>query len=185
MKRMFVCLAAVCIAGAVVLPAGAAGDPYVESDGTQAINTGYFANPKTKVEIDFAMLDLQTQQQRMFGANNTHSSAGLVVFQMYVNGSRGYSFALTDKGQGDTWWTVRPDNVQIYATAERRFFVLDAPHSLASFYTDGQLVTSRTTKTITQTSTYPLALFATCSTESYTVCVSRVRELTVSTSCML
>ena len=149
------------IAGMMVLSAAAA-VPYVESDGTQAINTGYFVNPSTKIEIDFAMTDLVTAQQRMFGCNNTANNAGLVLCQLYVNGSRGYSFALSDNPQGNTWWTIRPDSVQIYVTSARRFFVLDAPNKLASLYTDGVLNASRETKTITQTATYPLTLFATC-----------------------
>ena len=160
MKQMMR-VAAMGIAGMMVLSAAAA-VPYIESDGTQAINTGYFVNPKTKIEIDFAMTDLVTAQQRMFGCNNTANNAGLVLCQLYVNGSRGYSFALSENPLGSTWWTIRPDSVQIYVTAARRFFVLDAPNKLASLYTDGVLNASRETKTITQTATYPLTLFATC-----------------------
>ena len=160
MKQMMR-VAAMGIAGVMVLSAAAA-VPYVESDGTQAINTGYFVNPSTKIEIDFAMTDLVTAQQRMFGCNNTANNAGLVLCQLYVNGSRGYSFALSENPLGSTWWTIRPDSVQIYVTAARRFFVLDAPNKLASLYTDGVLNASRETKTITQTATYPLTLFATC-----------------------
>ena len=154
-------VAAMGIAGMMVLSAAAA-VPYIESDGTQAINTGYFVNPSTKIEIDFAMRDLVTAQQRMFGCNNTANNDGLVLCQLYVNGSRGYSFALSENPLGSTWWTIRPDSVQIYVTTARRFFVLDAPNKLASLYTDGVLNASRETKTITQTATYPLTLFATC-----------------------
>ena len=102
MKRLFAYAAATCIAGGLALSAFA--DPYVETDGSQAVNTKYFVTPKTRVEVDYAMQDLQTQQQRIFGCN------GNAVCQHYINGSRGYSFALKDSS-GD-WLTVRPDDVQ-------------------------------------------------------------------------
>ena len=160
MKKCFAFATAVCIVGGMVLSAFGAGDPYIETDGSQAVNTKYFVTPKTRVEIDYAMLDLQTVQQRMFGC------LGNVVCQHYINGSRGYSFALQNSS-GD-WLTVRPDNVQLFATADRRRFVLDAKNKLASFYTGGALVTSRATKTVTNTANFPLALFATCNNATCT-----------------
>ena len=160
MKKCFTFATAVCIAGGVVLSSFGAGDPYIETDGSQAVNTKYFVTPKTRVEIDYAMLDLQTVQQRMFGC------LGNVVCQHYINGSRGYSFALQNSS-GD-WLTVRPDNVQLFATADRRRFVLDVKNRLASFYTDGVLVTSRATKNVTNTANYPLGLFTTCNNAAFT-----------------
>ena len=158
MKKCFTFATAVCIAGGMVF--SALGDPYIETDGSQAVNTGYFVKPKTRVEVDYAMLDLQTVQQRVFGC------LGNVVCQHYINGSRGYSFALQNSS-GD-WLTVRPDNVQIFATADRRRFVLDVKNKLASFYTDGVLVTSRATKNVTNTANYPLGLFTTCNNAAFT-----------------
>ena len=64
MKKCFAFATAVCIAGGMALAAFA--DPYIETDGSQAVNTGYFVKPKTRVEVDYAMLDLQTVQQRIF-----------------------------------------------------------------------------------------------------------------------
>ena len=54
-------LAAMGIVGMAVFTAFAE-DAYVESDGTQAVNTGYFANPGTKVVIDYTLLDVTTVQ---------------------------------------------------------------------------------------------------------------------------
>ena len=157
MKQMMR-VAAMGIAGLMAL--SAIGDPYIETDGSQVINTKYFVKPTTRVEVDYAMLNLLTAQQRVFGC------LGNVVFQHYINGAYGYSFALQNSS-GD-WLTVRPDNVQIYATADRRRFVLDAKNKLASFYTGGALVTSRATKTVTNTANFPLALFATCNNATCT-----------------
>lgn len=47
---------------------------YLESTGTQYINTGYYINPKTKIECEFQFTDSTKKQQRVFGvadsANN-------------------------------------------------------------------------------------------------------------------
>ena len=60
MKRLFACAAAVCIAGGMVLSAAAA-DAYIESSGAQAIDTGYYPNPNTKIEVDFQYTKLVHQ----------------------------------------------------------------------------------------------------------------------------
>lgn len=47
---------------------------YLESTGTQYINTNYFVNPKTKIECEFQFTDSTKKQQRIFGgidSNNT------------------------------------------------------------------------------------------------------------------
>ena len=52
---------------AVLVALSAFGEPYIETDGSQYVNTGYFVNPKTRVEMDYALLDTTRAQQRMFG----------------------------------------------------------------------------------------------------------------------
>lgn len=47
---------------------------YLESTGTQYIDTNYFINPKTKIECEFQFTDSTKKQQRIFGgidSNNT------------------------------------------------------------------------------------------------------------------
>ena len=66
MKRMLACVAAMGIAGMMVLSA-AAEDAYIQTDGTQAVNTGYHVTSTTKVVMDCALMDNTTKQQRPFG----------------------------------------------------------------------------------------------------------------------
>ena len=51
MKQMMR-VAAMAIAGMLALSAAGA-DAYIESSGAQAIDTGYYPNPNTKIEVDF------------------------------------------------------------------------------------------------------------------------------------
>lgn len=44
---------------------------YLESTGTQYIDTGYFINPKTKIECEIQFTDTTIKQQRIFGSADT------------------------------------------------------------------------------------------------------------------
>ena len=46
--------------------ANAAADPYIESDGTSGISTGYRVKGTSRLEVDFALTE-QTEQARIFG----------------------------------------------------------------------------------------------------------------------
>ena len=71
-----------------------AADPYVESNGNQAVNTGFFATPKTKIVVDFAFTDTSPTQQRVFGADDKSQ----LTCSLYINGSSKYAWALQDNG---------------------------------------------------------------------------------------
>ena len=83
------------------------GDPYLESDGTTGINTGVYAQPGLKVEVDYQFTDASDPtpdggadkkkhyQQRIVAVDNNGSYPRLSA---YINGS-GY-IALTT---GNTW----------------------------------------------------------------------------------
>ena len=74
MKRLMLCAMALMGAGALF-----AEDSYVQSDGTQSINTGYYVNAKTKIEIDFQMTEI-TSQGRLWGQNGTGCGNMAVVY---------------------------------------------------------------------------------------------------------
>ena len=59
MKQM-IRVAAMGIAGMMALSAAGA-DAYIESSGAQAIDTGYYPNPNTKIEVDFQYTKLVHQ----------------------------------------------------------------------------------------------------------------------------
>ena len=63
---------------------------YIESTGTQYIDTGYYANPNTGVETNVQFTDL-TVQQRVFGADNNDSTD--VNYSVYINGSGNWAYS--------------------------------------------------------------------------------------------
>ena len=65
---------------------------YLESDGSQVINTGYFMNPSTKVEVEFALLS-NTKQMRIFGQD---SGSPNLYSSLYVTDSKGFAFNVGD-----------------------------------------------------------------------------------------
>ena len=72
---------------------------YIQSTGTQYIDTGFYAKPTTSVEIDFQFTDL-TVQQRLFGYTiKTNSSTDLGFSHgVYINGNGYYAYSYTDGG---------------------------------------------------------------------------------------
>ena len=66
-----VCFAATAAAVAGTLPAGYAEHEYLESTGTQYIDTGVVITPTMAVEADAQYTEVTTYQQRIFG--NSHN----------------------------------------------------------------------------------------------------------------
>ena len=98
------------------------GDGYVRSNrakwGGQFLDTGYCVNPQTKIEVDFAMMDVTTGSQYVWGA---HTVAG-ICSGFYVNGSKQFAWAFQDD-QGN--W----QNTGLAADGARHTFTLDAPNA--------------------------------------------------------
>ena len=159
MKRnLFVCLAAMGIACGLASSAFAE-DPYVESDGTQAVVLDYFANPNTKIEVDFALTDLR-QQTRVFGESGMNAG---VSCALYISGGNVYSWGFQN-GDGDWQWT------SVAVSTDRRTFVLDGPGRKVQVIKDGVVEDTRTSvRAVTATAVYPLALFASCQNEAGTL----------------
>ena len=140
-------LATLCVSSLVA--ALVAEDAYVQSDGSQAIDTGYFATPATRVDIDFAYDDL-TVQQRPFGDQGV--DAGL-TFASYISGGNVYSWGCKN-GDGDWVWS------KTTVTKERVRIVLDSFTGKHEVYKGGVLVDSANlTGARTQTAVLPLAIF--------------------------
>ena len=95
-------------------------DPYLQSNGTQFIDTLYYANSNTCVEIDFAPLSDNTgKDQYIFGISGAPSGAvNPLIVGMYISntGATGWNFK---KGSGN--W----GGFGMATTTERRRFVLD------------------------------------------------------------
>lgn len=135
-----------------------ADDAYIQSSGVQAVNTGYFANPETRIVADFQFMDT-SGQARVFGADNTTDHAnggiGLVSCSLYVNGANTkFAYAMKD-GVGQ--WTTMADK-----DTERHTYVLDT--SKVHFITGGttNFTGNINRANVTRTSDWPLAVFANC-----------------------
>ena len=89
---------AACAAAALALAATAttasAEDAYIESDGSQFINTGYHVKPESRIELDFAFGDFASTaeyaQARLFD-NDANNSKPSISASVYVSGE--YSLA--------------------------------------------------------------------------------------------
>ena len=155
MRRLFVCMAAMGIAGGMALSAQAE-DAYIDSDGTQSIVLDYYVKPTTKIVADYAFLSVTPVQSRVFAASGRE--AGMSCAH-YINGSGNYAFAFRN-GDGD--WL----NTAVPVTTDRRTFEIDGPNKKARLYTDGELTKEMNTSTPTVPSVYPLGLFATIKNET-------------------
>lgn len=75
---------------------------YIQSTGTQYIDTGFKATPNTVVDIDFQFTEVSTLQQRLFGAST--SNASYLNYHMYINGAGAWAYSFID-GSGN-WATT-------------------------------------------------------------------------------
>ena len=160
MKRLFACAAAVCIAGGMVLSAAAA-DAYIESSGAQAIDTGYYPNPNTKIEVDFQYTKL-VHQSRVISTETTDTN--YLTVSLYNSGqvddAGNLSWAFKD-GTGN--WT----GTGSFAQKTRTLFVIDSPNNYYTVVTNnwtGEKFWTRDFANINQTRTktarFSLVLFA-------------------------
>lgn len=152
MSRLFRSAASgLCALVAVTALESLAEDAYLESDGTQSVNTGYFVNPRTRIEVDFQMTEI-ANQVRIFGADIAPTE-----FSALYIGNDGTKF---NYGFGDTFggWTAADVDLN------RHTFVLDSPNGVAHFVTAGvtNTLTHLADHARTKTATDPLAIFADC-----------------------
>ena len=88
------------IIGAVVLAVAPvavnAADPYIESDGTCGISTGYRMNGDSRVEVDFSLTTTDgCSQWRIFGSDSSESS---LITYMYIDGDQHYTLIVSPNG---------------------------------------------------------------------------------------
>ncbi len=151
MKKLMFC------AMIVTLGAGAlwAEDAYLESDGSAGagINSRYFFNPKSRIEVDYALTDASIQQARVWGMDVTSPMASL-----YVQGTLNVAF-----GSGNTF--VNSDTLTgLRADTVRHTAILDVANRQAVYMTGtttnwSNLAISASHAPST-TATVPLAIFA-------------------------
>ena len=144
---------------------------YIDSDRSkkQAIDSGYYVNPKTRIVADFAYLDI-TNQQRLFGVVG---ASGSVACQLYINGSTygtgSYAFACSNNVNAG--WTSLS---LVVTNGLRRTFTLSGPDKVVRLYEgyDGsvRLKTGSFPGAIKNTAKHRLALFGNKSAnDTYTI----------------
>jgi len=124
-------------------------DGYVESAGNQHVNSRYFMNPGTKVEIDYALtVATSNSQWRLVGADKSGCNAYSAI---YIGGG-GVSF-----GTGDSFTGL---GTGIVPDLLRHTCVIDSPNNMYSFVT-GATTNWRGTITSTRTKTalHPMGIF--------------------------
>ncbi len=67
----------------------------IGASGTQWLDTGYYANPKTVADFTFEYKDL-TVQQRLFGADGDKEAQAYFNFSTYINGSGCWAYSCND-----------------------------------------------------------------------------------------
>ena len=130
-------------------------DAYIESDGSQAMNTGYYPNGKTKIEVDFQLTSTAASKDCVFG--NYGGSAGFTVL-LYANPDNTY-FQFCGK---DGNWSAAGSGVAI--DTARHTVVIDVPARKGAIYSpEGTLqgeAAFGSSWTYNATANWPIALFA-------------------------
>ncbi len=145
-----------------------ADDAYIQSDGTQFINTGYYVTPATKVELDFAFVDFADTsayvQTRVFDNHPTATFPNLAC-TLYVAGTAGQgnrtlAFAIGDRETGESltgiWASSECDNYGDAAKGQfcdnlRRTAVVDEENHYAALLDESWAYVWRKAKPTTST----------------------------------
>ena len=130
-----------CLSSAVC----SAEDAYLESDGTQAIDTGYTVKPTTKIEVDYQYTNV-VAQSRVFGVNVGETLAA----ELYTSGGFGYSLIY---GTND-----KSTSTGVSSDVQRHAVVLDLENR--TYSVDGKEGALDDAATISGESGGPLILFA-------------------------
>lgn len=136
-------------------------DGYVRSDRAktsgQFVNTGYYVNPQTKIELDFALMDVTTTWQSIFGA----LKGSELPCTLAIDGSKKFTWTLND-GDDYTW-----NSTGIAADGARRTFTLDIPNaSVTLANAEGTEYTATIDSVPTATADIPLRIFGNVSTNA-------------------
>ena len=112
----------------------AAEDPYVQSDGANTINLGYFASGKTKVEVDFQFTELVKNKDTVFG--HYDSPFTFLLYAPLSDSLTGtFKFAANDGGFSGSEFSPK-----VSINLARHKVVVDAPNRHAAMYVaDGTL----------------------------------------------
>ena len=121
---------------------------YVQSFGTQEINTGYYPTANTRIVAD-AQFTSRTNQQRLCGV----ADGSRLVLHVYINGATQWAFACQDNVGN---WQTTSTNAD---TNRHTFELKNINGERQEFYLDGVLKTTTTVLAVNN-STTPLYLMS-------------------------
>ena len=149
-----------------------AASAYIESDGTQFMNTGYYVGPQTKIEFDYAIANWAETSDyfQMRLLDNNASNKGGMQATVYVAGSTAENYslgiAMGDRTAGQSLsgvWTRSECTSGVkseYCDSNRRMITIDEPNKLMSISENGEVVwTSQRKTAATMTAIWPLGIF--------------------------
>jgi hypothetical protein len=115
---------------------------YIQSSGTQYIDTGFKPTPNTKIETTFQFNQVTPTQQRIF-ANASYEDNGL-VFAFYISGQNNFAWACqNDAGN----WVA----FGLQADTNKHIFTIDSMNSIVSIDNTQKEITSTRTNNSNQT----------------------------------
>jgi len=145
---------------------------YIESDGTQFMNTGYYVGPQTKIEFDYAIANWEptANYYQMRLLDNNASNKGGMQATVYIAGNAtgggSLGLAMGDRTAGQTLagvWTRSECTSGVkseYCDSNRRTITIDEPNKLMSISENGEVVWASQRKTAaTMTAIWPLGIF--------------------------
>lgn len=136
--------------------------PYVESDGTSGIDTGYRMKPNSRLEVDFAVLDGIANSARIFGADY-NTTALKTACSLYVSGTY-FVFGVGNAAGGwKTVWMKASSGSYIVCDTQRHKAVIDFNGGILRHETaaaDPISYSDPLAGTYTDESTQALSLFA-------------------------
>ena len=107
-------------------------DPYIQGDGTSGISTGYRMKGTSRLEVDFAMVDISDpgtwNECRIFGTDNTAYEPALqtCVYATYTASNDGMYFRVRAKTSASS---SRPTKYRSGVDTGRHKVVFDLPNA--------------------------------------------------------
>ena len=135
---------------------------YIESDGTQFMNTGYYPGPKTKIEVDFQLTEAIKGKDCIFG-NYGDANFSVLLYAQPETQSKQFQFCGKDGG-----WQGQNSTVLIDTT--RHTMIIDVPKKKGTMFAPGGTIQGQadfnSSWTYTNTAAWPIAFFASCNSAS-------------------
>ena len=166
MNRLLIMTCAMAALG-VAATSAIAEDAYIESNGSQFINTGYYPSRKTKIEVDFQLVNAVSAKDCIFG--NYGSTFSVLL---YANPPNTY-FQFCGK---DGNWSALSTGVSI--DTARHTMVIDIPKKKGTMSAPDGTVQGQANFnsgwTYNNTANWPITLFASCKNTTGTSAIQHV-----------